>query len=373
MDNVMGYLLRLSAASELVAWAAPLGIVALATLIGWISERLIIVWVRGLARRSSHARESVVARTLRGHITFWGFLLGLGIDSPFIVPALPESLRSWYPDALLALFITSLTILMARLAVGLVRLSAASSSRPVISLITNVVWFITLVIGFLLVLSLLQVNITPWLTTLGVAGLAVSLALQATLTDLISGMLLLGSRQVAIGDYVKLSSGEEGYITDITWRTTTIRQLSNNEIIIPNAKMTQTSVTNYNAPRTAGSVSVPVHVSYDSDLERVERVTIEVARDVMRTVEGGVPDFEPLIRYNTLGPYSIRFSVIMQHKEFTAQSLITHEFIKRLYARYSQEGITIPNPIQTVRLSEASAAPAEVSGAMRARGSRARE
>ena len=119
--------------------------------------------------------------------------------------------------------------------------------------------------------------------------------------------------------------------------------------------MTQSSVTNYHTPQPNTSVSVPVGVSYNSDLEKVERVTIEIARDVMRNVQGGVPDFEPLIRYNTLGDYSIQFSVIMQGQEFADQYLIKHEFIKRLYTRYRKEGITIPNPIQTVRLNEATA------------------
>ncbi len=352
MDN----LTALAVSSPLMAWLIPIGIVVLTTALGWVAEWLLIRWVKRIAGRGDAGREDAITKTLRGHITFWGFLIGMGIVRPIAMSLLPAWLLDWYPPELLqALFIMSLTLMLARLTVALIRVSAASASRPVVSLISNVAWFITLVIGFLLMLSTLKINITPWLTALGVAGLAVSLALQATLTDFISGMLLLGSRQIEVGAYVKLSSGEEGYISDITWRTTTIRQLGNNQIIIPNAKMTQSSVTNYHTPQPNTSVTVPVDVSYNSDLEKVERVTIEIARDVMRNVQGGVPDFEPLIRYNTLGDYSIQFSVIMQGQEFADQYLIKHEFIKRLYTRYRKEGITIPNPIQTVRLNEATA------------------
>ncbi|MDE3228339.1 MAG: mechanosensitive ion channel family protein, partial [Chloroflexota bacterium] len=240
--------------------------------------------------------------------------------------------------------------------VAVIVASAQTTARPVVSLVTNVSRLVVLVIGFLLILSVFDINFTPLLATLGVAGLAASLALQATLTDLVSGMILLASRQIAIGDYVKLNTGEEGYVSDITWRTTTIRQLSNNLVIVPNSKVTSTSVTNFHAVSQSANVSVDVSVSYATDLEQVERVTLEVAQEVMRDVEGGVPDYAPSVRFNMLGDYSIHFSVTMQAQEVTGQYLIKHEFIKRLRARYRDEGIAVPYPTQMVRLAEASAA-----------------
>lgn len=358
----MQNLMALAASNLLMAWLIPIGVVVLTTALGWIAERLTIRWVKGIAGRGDPARELVITRTLRGHITFWGLLLGLSLGlkllfsnsaTKAIITVYLPSLGEWYPNALKALFILSLTFMLARMAVTLIHVSTASAARPVVSLISNVAWFVTLAIGFMLVLSTLQINITPWLTALGVAGLAVSLALQATLTDLISGMLLLGTRQIEVGNYVKLSSGEEGYIADINWRNTTIRQLGANQIIVPNSKMTQSSVTNYHSPQPNLSVSVNVGVSYSSDLDHVERVTVEVGQEVMREVEGGVPDFTPVVRFNELGDYSIRFAVALQAAEFADQYRIKSEFIKRLRARYREEGISIPIPIQTVRLSEA--------------------
>jgi small-conductance mechanosensitive channel len=346
-------------------WTIPVLIVVVATLLGWTVERLFIRWFRQIARRAKRASETV-ALVLRGHITFWGLLIGLGIDGNLLLSnestLLPDSLKSYgnyYSEALLALFIASLTLLFARVAVGLVRLSAANSSRPVISLISNVVWFVTLVIGFLLVLSLLQVNITPWLTTLGVAGLAVSLALQATLTDLISGMMLLGSHQVLIGQYIKLSTGEEGYVLDITWRTTTLRQLTNNEIVIPNSTMTSTSFINYSAPEMKGSVIISFSVANANDLDRVETICIQVGEEVMREVPGGVPDFAPLVRFKAMTTFAVHFSVILQFQEFVDQYLIQSEYIRRVRKRFSQEGITMPGPIQPLRLTENNESKAE--------------
>jgi small-conductance mechanosensitive channel len=357
----------LTASSILMAWIVPVAIVVIATLAGWVVEQIAIRWTRGIARHVSHRRETMVGRALRGHITFWGFLLGVGLAYDYAVTlynkgeltqsGLPVELfsasdQTFVHDGLRALFVVSLTFMLARVVTAIIVASSATTARPVVSLVTNVTRFIVLAIGFLLVLAVFGVSITPWLTTLGIAGLAVSLALQATLTDLVSGMLLLASRQLTIGEYVKLSTGEEGYISDITWRTTTIRQLSNNVVIVPNSKMTSLPVTNYHIDTQNIGVSVELGVSYNSDLDQVERVTIEVAQEVMRTVKGGMPEFEPSVRFNTLGDYSIRLTVSMQAQQVGDQDLIKHEFIKRLRRRYREEGISIPYPVQTVHLRE---------------------
>jgi small-conductance mechanosensitive channel len=365
MESGLLYLENFTLSSANSGWTVPVLIVVLATLLGWAVERLLIRWFRRIERRSKRASETV-ARVLRGHITFWGLLIGLGIDANLLLSKdstlLPDSLKSYgnyYSDALLALFITSMTLLVARVAVGLVRLSAASNSRPVISLISNVVWFVTLVIGFLLVLSLLQVNITPWLTTLGVAGLAVSLALQATLTDLISGMMLLGSHQVMVGHYIKLSTGEEGYVLDITWRTTTLRQLSNNEIVIPNSKMTSTTFINYHAPEMKSIVLIGISIANTNDLDRVETICIQVGEEVMREVPGGVPDFAPLVRFKAMTNFAVHLSVILQIHEFVDQYLIKSEYIRRVRKRFSEEGVTMPGPLQALRLADSDGSRAE--------------
>jgi len=150
------------------------------------------------------------------------------------------------------------------------------------------------------------------------------------------------------GDYVKLNTGEGGYVTDITWRNTTIRAIPNNMIIVPNSNLASSILTNYYQPAKVMSVIVQVGVSYDSDLAKVEKVTLEVAKEILREIEGGIPDFEPFIRYHTFADFSINFSVILRAKEFFDQYLIKHEFIKRIHKRYKKESIEIPYPIRTI-------------------------
>jgi small-conductance mechanosensitive channel len=119
-------------------------------------------------------------------------------------------------------------------------------------------------------------------------------------------------------------------------------------VILPNNRLAQSIVTNYNLPQQEMSVLVAVGVDYASDLAHVERVTKEVAAEVLRTVEGGVPEFEPLIRFHTFADSSINFNVVLRGKQFTDQFLLRHEFVKRLHVRYAQEGINIPFPIRTL-------------------------
>jgi small-conductance mechanosensitive channel len=207
-------------------------------------------------------------------------------------------------------------------------------------------------IGLLIVLNALGISITPILATLGVGGLAVALALQDTLANLFAGFHIIVSKQVRIGDYVKLESGQEGYVTDINWRTTKIQMLANNVVLVPNDKLAKVIVTNYYLPEKNMSVLVQVGVHYGSDLGKVEEITCDVARRVLREITGGVPDFEPFIRYHTFGDSSINFSVILRVGEFVNQYLVKHEFIKRLHERYAREGIVIPYPIRAINYDQ---------------------
>jgi len=210
------------------------------------------------------------------------------------------------------------------------------------SMFANLSKALVFVIGFLIILQTLGLSITPILTALGVGGLAVALALKDTLSNLFSGIHIIASKQVIPGDYVKLSSGEEGHIVDITWRFTTIKSPPNNIIIVPNSNLASAIVTNYSMKEEVMSFPVQVGVSYDSDLEKVEKVTLEVAEEIMKFVPGGVPEFSPLVRYHTLGDSSIDFNVILRVRNYTDQFPVKHAFIKKLVSRYREEGINIP-------------------------------
>ena len=263
---------------------------------------------------------------------------------------LRQPLRGVADRILLTAIVLAVSLAAARFAGSAVRQITLGRSGVAqsASIFVNITRVVVLLIGILVLLQSLGVSITPLLTALGVGGLAVALALQDTLANLFAGIHILASRKVQQGDYVKLASGEDGYIVDINWRNPTIRQLAGNLVVVPNSRFADAIMTNYHCPQQDMSVLVQLGVAYDSDLELVERVTAEVAAEVMATVEGAVREHEPFIRYNAFAESSIRFSVILQVDEYSAQYLVVHEFIKRLHARYRAEGIRIPFPTRTI-------------------------
>jgi len=329
----------------------PLALVAGGFLAGRIFEAIILARLKKFIARTKWQGSSVIVSSLRGLTTVWFVLLSVHIAIPYVKVA-PHIIIT-VQKILTVAVVLSATVALARIAAGLAGLYSKKAGAVLsASMFTNLAKIVVFLVGILIILQSLGISITPILTALGVGGLAVALALQDTLSNLFAGLHVIASRQIRIGDYVKLDTGEEGYVHDITWRNTAIKTLPNNIVVVPNSKLASAIVTNYYLPQKEIAVSVQVGVSYDSDLEKVERVTIEVAKEVMKEISGGVPEFQPLIRYHTFADSSVNFTVALRAKEFVDQYLIKHEFVKRLHSRYQKEGIVIPFPIRTLYMQQ---------------------
>src|SRR3984885_9685313 len=257
---------------------------------------IVALGLRGLLTRLQRKAEQtrwrgggIVVAFLR-LVAPWGLGVGGAWAAVLPLPLVP-AYRYDLDHALLAVIVVVVSLGSAKVAGAAVRAGATShagtsgSATIFVSITRVVVW----TIGGLVLLSSLGVAITPLLTALGVGGLAVALALQDTLSNLFAGVHILTSRKVQPGDFIQLDNGMQGYVEDTNWRNTIIRQLPN-IIIVPNATVASSIVTNYHLPEHEISVTVPCSVSYESDLEHVERVTVEVGREVMRDVKGGVPE-----------------------------------------------------------------------------------
>jgi len=347
--------------SDMPPWtdAAVLSLAALvgSYLIGQFVKRIICRRLARLTQGSLWPWEAVIVEALRKGVPFWSLLLGLYLMVGFWT--MPTHVATTLTKSLFILVVLSVTFLLAEVVGKLTALYGGKIQQtlPITSLTQNITRVVIIVIGLLMILHGLGISIAPILTALGVGGLAVALALQDTLSNLFAGLYVTVSRQIRVGDYVKLESGEEGYVTDIGWRATKIRMLPNNIVLVPNAKLASAIITNYYLPDKELAVLVQVGIDYASDLAHVERVTCEVAKEVMQTIPGGVPTFEPFIRYHTFGDFSINFTVILRAKEFVDQYLITHEFVKRLHTRYQQEHITIPFPSRTIYTKHSEGSP----------------
>ena len=231
------------------------------------------------------------------------------------------------------------------------------------SLLLNLVTAIIYIVAFILVLDFYGISVAPIVTALGVGGMAVALGLQETMANIFAGMHILLTDQVRIGDHIRLENGAEGQITDITWRYARIHTVTNNVIVVPNSKLAASITTNYDMSADGAMIDsiedvafvVSLGVAYDSDLEQVERVTLDVARETLRRMDpsldiaDGAPT-APAVRFHNFGDSSIEFNVHLHTTAFRQQYLIRHEFIKALKKRFEDEGIEIPFPIRTVRM-----------------------
>ena len=321
-------------------------------IVGFAVERIIFSRIHRFAKKTQWQGDEVIISAMRGApILLFGIL---GFYSALAYLPLKPAIETLSQKALLVIIIFAVTLVIARLAAGFIRLqsSKTAGALPSASLFINLTRIVVFIVGILIILQSLGISITPLITALGIGGLAVALALQPTLSNLFAGIQIIISKQLETGDYVELDSGAKGYVTDISWRNTTIRELPNNLIVVPNAKLADSIVKNFNRPQKEMSVLVDVGVSYNSDLEKVEQVTLDVAKKVVQELQEGKSEFEPFLYYKEFADFSINFTVIFRVHEYVNKFRARHEFIKRLHKRYKQEGIEIPFPIRTVHLKQ---------------------
>lgn len=326
----------------------PLGLVLGGFVIGFIFEKTVLRWLRYRASKNYWYSDDIIFDSLRYVVTAWFGLIGvyLALYSNtlwFFGQETNANISGFVKGLLTVAFIISVAVLLTRIANGFIKLYTSQvQGLPSSSLLVNVSGLVIFTLAALISLQSIGVAVAPILTALGVGGLAVALALQETLANFFSGIVIILSRQLRPNDYVRLETGEEGYVTDITWRNTTIRSLTNNTIIVPNSTMSNSVITNYYQPGKQLSVILPARVGYGTDLARVEEVTLEVGREVLQEVPGCVAETEPLVRYNNFGEISVDFSMILTIREFVDQYAVQHEFMKRLHHRFAEEGIEIP-------------------------------
>jgi small-conductance mechanosensitive channel len=322
-------------------WIWPLisifsGIIAGAVFAKFIHPKLV-----GVASKTKWSVDDVILASLKHYFVLWFALAGFW--GAILTAMIPENVRRlletiWFIIAAFSIVFafaqsgTDLLAFYARKREGI--LQATTMFRLLILSIATI-------LGILIILNALKINITPMVAALGIGGLAVALALQDPLGNFFSGLHILASSEIRPGDYLRLDSGEEGFVTDISWRTTAIKTLSSNTTLVPNLKLSKAIITNYHLDGQQLSVPIDVEVSYDSDLDKVEQITLEVANAVLNDTPGGIPEVKPRFQLTRFGSSGIDFTVSLRVKNFDYQYPIRHAFIKKLHKKYGEMGIKI--------------------------------
>ena len=200
-------------------------------------------------------------------------------------------------------------------------------------------------LGFLMALSVLNIPISPILAGLGIGGLAVALAVQPTLANFFAGTYVVTEGELNVGDYIELQGGPSGYVVEVGWRSTKIRSMYNNLVIIPNSQMANSIVTNYYSPEPSMNVLVYCGVSYDSDLNVVENVVREASQTLVNESEYAV-DGDPWFGFDEFGDSNISFWVFVQAKDRLGSFYLTSDLVKVIHSRLTAEGIEINYPVR---------------------------
>jgi small-conductance mechanosensitive channel len=311
--------------------------------------RLLHAW----AKRTGTALDDLIIESTRNPSVLLAAAIGVHIGLSF--SGIPEKHLGYLGKALDVVIILSVTFAAATLAGRLFRHYVQKSNIPIpaTGLAYGILKGTIFVIGFLIVLTDLGISIAPLITALGVGGLAVALALQDTLANLFAGVHILMEKSVRIGDFVRLESGQEGHVVDITWRTTHVRMPPNNMVVIPNSKLAQSVVTNYYLPEKRMSFSIPVSVSYSADPDEVEKILVDEAKKGIADIPGLLAEPEPAARFIPgFGESSLDFTLVCHVAEFNDQYLAQHELRKRIFRRFKEAGIEIPFPQRTVHVRE---------------------
>jgi len=317
--------------------------------IRFLGFRILSRW----AKRTETLVDDIIVKTFKTPSVYWSVAIGIYIG--IAISELPKKYAIFLTKTIHVLIIFSITIAVANLLVRIFNYYVRKSNLPIpaTGLADGVLKGIVVTIGILIILTVLKISITPILTALGIGGLAVALALQDTLANLFAGLHLLIEKSVRVGDFIKLESGQEGFVDDITWRTARIRMLSNNIVVIPNVKLAQSIVTNYYLPEKRMSLSITIGVSCSSDPVKVEKILVEETKKAANEVPGLLDEPEPFVRFIPgFGDSSLDFTLICQVREFIDQYLVQHELRKRIFERFRKEGIEIPFPHRTVYLRE---------------------
>ncbi len=322
-----------------------ISLIAVLLAVRFISFSLLHRW----AERTETKVDNIIIKSLKVPSIYWCVAIGLYIGLE--LSPIPEKYVQYLNKFIYVIIIFSITIAAANLAGKIFRNYLQKSDLPIptTGLVYGILKGTILVVGILIILGVLGVSITPLITALGVGGLAVALALQDTLANLFAGIHIMLEKSIRVGDFIRLENGQEGYVEDITWRTTRIRMLPNNMVVIPNSKLAQSIVTNYYLPDKKMAVRIQFGVSYFSDIDKVEKILLEEAKNAVSQIPGLLEDPAPVVRLIPgFGESSIDFTLICFVKEITDQFLVQHELRKRVFKRFKEESIEIPFPHRTV-------------------------
>jgi small-conductance mechanosensitive channel len=324
-------------------WSIAVGYVVLWALLGVLVRSLLRrTLVRFAALRRTELSE-VIASSLPRPAGIALFLVAIATGLRFLPFERPQLMEAHRLLAV-ALAVLGVAVLMR---VAFRSIEAFGRSNPELRSSAGIGKAITWVVGLglcaVLVSDALGISLAPALTALGVGSLAVALALQDTLSNFFSGVYLVVDKPVRPGDFIRIDPSYEGYVESIGWRSTHLRTLGNNLVVIPNATLSKAVITNYSLPTPQVASSVRVDVAGEADLDKTEDALSDEARralDIPGIADAPAPSVSMSPGFVDGG---VAFTLYFHVRSFGDQGGVQHALRKRIAARLKKEGVPLAN------------------------------
>ncbi len=221
--------------------------------------------------------------------------------------------------------------------------------KKTIPLFDNTLKLIIIGGGTYFILLIWNINVTAWLASAGIAGLAIGFAAKDTLANLFSGIFIMADSPYKIGDYIVLDSTERGRVTMIGLRSTRVLTLDDIEITIPNAVIANSKIINESGgPYEKHRVSVAVGVAYGSDIDKVRDILYGIAEDN----ENVCRDPEPRVRFRAFGDSSLDFQLLCWIEKPGSRGQVVDELNTAIYKEFNKQKVVIPFPQRDVHMKK---------------------
>ncbi len=251
----------------------------------------------------------------------------------------------------LNIFFAILIFIVGKFAVGvIVNLSRklmikARMDTILVNFINSIIKSLLLLFVIIAALDQLGVDTTSLIALIGAAGLAIGLALQGSLQNLASGVMLIVFRPFTDGDYVE-AGGASGVVEEIGIFTTKMRTGDNKEIIVPNGQIFEGIITNYSA-RDTRRIDMVFGIGYDDDIRKAK----DILAGIIAADERILKDPEPLIAVGELADSSVNFNVRPWVNSADYWSVL-FDLNEKIKLAFDENGISIPYPQMDVHMDK---------------------
>ena len=341
-------------------WLQAAAVILAALILAWVFDRFISGLLRRIARQTRFQFDDHIIAYLHYPIFMTVIILGLALAVALL--PMPETFDYIAFSVLRTLAYVIWSIFLLRVTRAILRFVAQDEQRMAIlrpqtlPLFENLAIILIVVLSVYVIFTAWDIDMTAWLASAGIVGIAVGFAAKDTLANLFSGVFILADAPYKIGDYVVLDSGERGEITHIGIRSTRMRTRDDVEVTIPNAIMGNTKIINESGgPHEKYRIRVKIGVAYGSDIDRVEQILMEIAAANALVCE----DPASRVRFRAFGASSLDFELLCWVEQPALRGLATHEILGEVYRRFNSEGIEIPYSKHDVYIKQMPAPPTD--------------